>query len=77
MHVWQQECMGLHAQEIMAMQEPQQTSMRTCTCPQAHLESYSTMFSQNIHELDSCICHWEKISQTTVKSKSDNAGHVK
>lgn len=78
MHVWEQECMALHAQEIMAMQEPQQTLMHTCTRSQAHVwKVIAPCFLTIYMSWIAVICHWEKISQTTVKPKCDNAGHVK
>lgn len=30
-HVWEQKCMGLHAQKIMVKREPERTLMRTHT----------------------------------------------
>lgn len=77
MHVWEQERMGLHAQEIMAMAgAPLNINACMHSLPSTCLESYSTMFSQNIQDLDSCICHCEKTTQTTVKPKCDNVEHV-
>lgn len=78
MHVWERECMGSACTgDHGDAGAPASINAHMHSLPSTRLESYNTVFAQNIHELDSCICHCEKISQTTVKPKCDNVEHVK